>query len=1042
MKERARILGIDLGIASCGWGVIELEPDKDGTIVAAGVRCFDAPIDKKGEPTSAARRTARGQRRVIRRRRQRMTAIRRLFKQHGLLPDASSPALLDALRRASSRDRDQSVTPWVVRAAAYERLLTPDELAVALGHIARHRGFRSNSKKDAGNDPGNETSKMKRAMEQTREGLARYRSFGDMMANDPRFALRKRNRDKDFSHTAKRSDLEDEVRALMAAQRRRYNALATPELEAEFVAAAFSQRPLRDSEDKVGPCPFERAEKRTSRFAPSFELFRYLSKLANLSLTIGRQDRRLTAEEIALASRGFGEQKSITYKTLRRLLDLDPNVRFSGIARDKEDNDVAARHGNAAAGTYALRTALGDSLWRSLLATPGAADRIAEVLSFREDIASIRRGLIDIPLDPLLVRELMDALERGDFSDFGRPAHISALAARNILPGLQAGLVYSEACARAGYDHSIRPEITIDRIGSTVTRRAFCEAIKQVRAVAREYGPFDAIHVELAREVGKSADERREITEGLEERNAEKERRRAVAAGVLGRPVSDDELLRYELAMEQAFKCVYCGAGLAPDGFAANDTRYQVDHILPWSRFGDDSFRNKTLCCAKCNQDKRGRTTFEWFSADKAEAEWDLLMARLDSLKEMKGFKKGKFKLKDATKELEDKFKQRNLTDTQWATRLLAAELARMYPPEERERRVFTRPGAVTSKLRHAWGLGGLKRVDGERVADDRHHAVDALVLAATTDSLLQRLTLEIQACEREGRQGDVFHCASPWPGFRLDVVRAVYGHGGIGGVFVSRAERRRARGKAHDATVKQIRLADGEATVFERKAVEKLTEKDLDRIPVPEPYGRIADPKKLRDRMVDTLRAWIVAGKPKDRPPKSPKGDVIRKVRIATNDNVAVELRGGTVDRGDMARVDVFRKLNGKRKWEFYAVPVYPHQIATMNEPPGHAIKGGGKEESEWVKIDGTAEFLWSLHSMSFVEMVKPSGEVIEGYFRSLDRNTGAVTVSPHSTCAEIRKGIGIKTLLSLKKFSIDRFGRKFEVAREVRTWRGKACT
>ncbi len=61
---------------------------------------------------------------------------------------------------------------------------------------------------------------MKKAMEQTREGLAKYRAFGEMIADDPKFAERKRNRDKDYSHTPKRSDLEDETRMIFAAQRR------------------------------------------------------------------------------------------------------------------------------------------------------------------------------------------------------------------------------------------------------------------------------------------------------------------------------------------------------------------------------------------------------------------------------------------------------------------------------------------------------------------------------------------------------------------------------------------------------------------------------------------------------------------------------------------------------------------------------------------------------------------------------------------------------------------------------------------------------
>ena len=59
-----RVLGVDLGIASCGWAVLETDGDSAG-IVGAGVRCFDAPlVDKTGEPKSALRRSARGQRRV------------------------------------------------------------------------------------------------------------------------------------------------------------------------------------------------------------------------------------------------------------------------------------------------------------------------------------------------------------------------------------------------------------------------------------------------------------------------------------------------------------------------------------------------------------------------------------------------------------------------------------------------------------------------------------------------------------------------------------------------------------------------------------------------------------------------------------------------------------------------------------------------------------------------------------------------------------------------------------------------------------------
>ena len=176
-----RILGLDVGIASCGWALIEIDEGRSG-IIAVGSRCFDPPlVPKTKEPKSAGRRAARGQRRVIRRRRLRMNRLRELLAENGILDGSGRDALAEAARRLAGAE----VTPWDLRRAAHERALSRDEFAVVLGHVARHRGFRSNSKSETGANAPDETSKMKKAMEQTREGLARYRGFGEMIASDP-----------------------------------------------------------------------------------------------------------------------------------------------------------------------------------------------------------------------------------------------------------------------------------------------------------------------------------------------------------------------------------------------------------------------------------------------------------------------------------------------------------------------------------------------------------------------------------------------------------------------------------------------------------------------------------------------------------------------------------------------------------------------------------------------------------------------------------------------------------------------------------------
>ncbi len=302
-------------------------------------------------------------------------------------------------------------------------------------------------------------------------------------------------------------------------------------------------------------------------------------------------------------------------------------------------------------------------------------------------------------------------------------------------------------------------------------------------------------------------------------------------------------------------------------------------------------------------------------------------------------------------------------------------------------------------------------------------------------------MTKEIQQREREGRSDDIFHVRSPWPGFRLDVERAVYGAGDEDGVFVSRAERRRARGKAHDATIKQVKERDGETIVYERSSIEKLGEKDLVRI-------KDAD----RDhRLVTVLRDWIAANKPKDKPPLWRYSDgnggfreePIRKVRLATTDRPALLLRGGTADRTDMVRVDVFRKRNRRGAWEYYTVPIYPFQIADTQdypEPPKRAAQKD-KVESERPLVDESFEFLFSLHPLCYVEMVTAKGDIIEGYFRELNSNDAGIVVSDHTNKDRKSPKTGSRTLREFRKFTIDRLGRKFEIKREERTWRGRLC-
>lgn len=1063
-------VGIDLGITSCGWAV--LDPPAQA-IIAAGSWVFDAPEylgtvteygkqKKRKMPTNAARRAHRGTRKVIGRRSERMGEIRRLFADSGLISDAGPRALWIKVKTAE--DKEQLLDPIKMRAEGLHRLLSGPEFAVALGHIAKHRGFKSNSKRDRGANAPKEGEAVLRGVEAFKDALAKYETVGEALFKDPAFADRKRNRAGDYTRTPQRDDNLAEVQRLFMRQKGLESRFAMPQLQDSFVKIAFRQLPIANSEQMVGPCPFERGEPRAARSSYSFERFRLLSRLVNLKVA-GLPQRRLTPGEICKAMHDFGSQRGLTFTRLRTVIGLPDGAKFVGVAGQDEggrnqrrgrrssgkntaeateEKDVVARSGSAMPGSYALRQQLGESVWASLIETPDKLDDIAFVLSFRDDIEMIREGLEEICIDSSLIQSLMAGVTAGDFSDFRRAGHISAKAARNLIPKLQEGKVYSEACAAFGYDHTApnatplallpRPATRMqiqaalaDTIGSPVARKAFTESLKQFDALVQAFGLPGKVHIELARDVGKSAEEREKIDFGIHRRTEEKVTLRKEFEEIVGsKPIEGiDDLLRYELWKEQEHRCVYTDEYIEPTWLRSSDNIVQIDHILPWSRFCDDSFVNLTLCMAKANQDKGNDTPFEWF--EREGKPWAVFEARVEWLK-MKGRKKRNLLLQDA-KPLEEKSCNRNLNDTRYAARVFQAAVECFYPKEERRsgekerRRVFARPGALTDRLRQAWGVQHLKKVNGVRVPDQRHHALDAMVVAATSESALQNLTKQFQASELLGLARPFIKMSQPWPGF-IEQMKEKFD-----AAIVARGERRRARGEAHGATIRQVTDGNNGPEVYERVKVEDLALKDLDR----------TKDAERNANLIANLRAWIAAGKPKDIRPLSPKGDPVRKVALRTNRNVDVLVRGGAADRGDMARVDVFKCLG-----KYCLVPVYPHQVFDKKRwpsPPNRAVKGD-TPENEWLELNDSFVFQFSVCPFSFVELVKPDGEVVAGYFRKLDRNTGAVTVSPHNRPDQSIRNTGPRNLKSFCKFSIDRLGQIHEIKRETRTWHGVACT
>ena len=138
-------IGLDIGITSVGWAILLNNSNNEPIhILDMGVRIFDkAENPKNGASLAGERRMARSVRRRIRRKRLRLSTIKKLFADYGLVD-------LDEFEQHFHAKNLENV--YELRCKGLDELLTGEELAQVLLFIAKHRGFRSTRKAEIKQD--------------------------------------------------------------------------------------------------------------------------------------------------------------------------------------------------------------------------------------------------------------------------------------------------------------------------------------------------------------------------------------------------------------------------------------------------------------------------------------------------------------------------------------------------------------------------------------------------------------------------------------------------------------------------------------------------------------------------------------------------------------------------------------------------------------------------------------------------------------------------------------------------------------------------
>jgi CRISPR-associated endonuclease Csn1 len=870
MEHQKYVLGLDLGSASLGWALIALnELDQPTHLIRSGVRIFEPGVagsdlniqQGKDESKAVARRMARLHRRQLRRKAYRQAQLFRLLQERDLLPRGNGQGSFSEQRHNILNELDQQLCKngsqaynqlplYHLRKAALDRKLESYELGRVFYHLSQRRGFKSNRKESAKGDKEKEAGKVKAGIAELQRKIEESgaRTLGEYFAGlDPhRIGQQVRRR-----WTARKM-YEDEFETIWAKQSEFFPGLLTEKLKHEIAHLLFFQRPIAAQSHLIGKCELEPDQKRAAWATLEAQRFRILQKVNDLKVIYPGDliAQPLTAEERKFVFELLDREGDQTFKALRKALKLNPKSQFN-----LEKGGETKLRGNRT--NSAMLAAFG-SKWDSI--PPETQKQIVEEWRTIETEEALARRGIQWGLDEGSARKWAQTKAEDGY------CALSRRAIEKLLPLMTEGLSFKEAETKL-YGHrfsggpvlDLLPSLHVHRkipgsaemerllarlrlgaIRNPAVERALTEMRKVVNAIIRHYGKPYEIHIELARELKKPRQERQSIAKKSRDRERERSEAKAKLLRECGiQNPSREDIEKALLHAECGGICPYTGRSIQLSDLFGQHPQFDVEHIIPLSRYPDDSFQNKTLCWHDENRNrKRNRTPFEAYSAD-SEA-WDAILTRVKAWPIANGGKLKRFMLRSED-ELEE-FTARQMTDTRYASVLACRLLESLYGGRDvrtetgTRQVIFASSGAVTATLRRNWLLESILREAGTSTngkskgkarSDHRHHAVDAIVIALTSPKTVQSLARSASLDPNVPQNGHAFRkIQSPWPDF-VDSIRP---H--IEKMVVSHRPEHKMSGALHDETnYGAPRHVNGKTIVHIRKLVASLTSGDIDSI-------------------------------------------------------------------------------------------------------------------------------------------------------------------------------------------------------------------
>lgn len=865
------VLGLDIGIASVGWSLINTDNNE---IIDMGVRLFKSADASSNQQ----RREARSARRTLRRKRYRLQNVEELLSENGFSPP-------DTI----------NLNPYELRVRGLKEKLTPEELYAALFHLAKRRGI---SYLDEMEDEGkNLDQSLKINKELSKEKfpceiqLERLEKYGKV-----RGIIEVENEDSEeiLINVFTTSSYEREAIAILGQQKKYY-----PQIDDEFIKK-YTDIITRKREFYVGPgdeknrtnygiyktdgttiesifeeligrCSIYPDQRRAPASSFTAQEFNLLNDLNNITV----EGRKLTEEEKKNIVEDILSSNNVRIMTIiKKNTGLDDINDIKGFRIDK--------NGKPEFHTFEVERKIKKFLKGTSINYEEydieKKDKLAEVLSLSMDYKTLKKKCNEefSEFTDEDVQMLFTYLQSNK-SAYARWHSFSLKIMREMREELysepknqmniltEKGIKKNIQDSFKGYKY-IPVGFLNEEIYNPVVRRSVNQSIRIVNAIIKKYGDLEAIVIEMPRETNEK--EQRKKLNDIQKQN-EKEKNEAINRARNEYSITETQLYgqkelvtKIRLWYQQDGKCMYTGKVISIDDLVNNPNTFEIDHIVPKSISLDDSLNNKVLVYSYANQLKGQRTPFGAFYVSSKEINYDEIKQRASKLLKNKKINKIKYDLltfeEDINKyDVRQKFISRNLNDTRYASKVILNGLQEFMKAKGKDTQIHVIRGKFTYQLRKRWGI------EKDRDKSFEHHGVDATIVAATYMLGQSEGTIRNPFLQQLGRydkklwkvisnkEYDKEVYKLPWQGFIADLDKAVnkikYSH---------KIDTKVNRAIA-DATLYSTRRVNGEDYVVKKykniydnavaKSVIKLIKKDLKKFEDPnesEILMRKHDPK------------------------------------------------------------------------------------------------------------------------------------------------------------------------------------------------------